>query len=174
MNITLIGMPGSGKSFIGKKLADHFRFSFIEIDKIMEQQFSLPLQQIVEKLGNEAFLDKEAQTIIESTSDRNSLVVSPGGSVIYRENAMDHLKKISIVFYLRVPLKTLEERIGNTPRGIVIAENKTFADLYEERAPHYEKHADYVLEGDKSPENIIEAIVSALDPSASENNRRTR
>ncbi|RJQ33055.1 shikimate kinase [Candidatus Parcubacteria bacterium] len=166
MNITLIGMPGSGKSFIGKQLADRLGFSFIEIDKIIEKEFDRPLQQIVEKLGNEVFLGKEAQTTIESTTGRNRLVVSPGGSVIYRGNSMDHLKKISLVFYLKVPLEILKRRIGNVPRGVVIAENKTFADLYVERVPLYEKYADYVIEGNEDPQCIIKAILTICDQSS--------
>ncbi|MDE2213165.1 MAG: shikimate kinase [Patescibacteria group bacterium] len=167
MNITLIGMPGSGKSFIGKKLADQLGFSLVEADKIIEQEFNLPLQQVVEKLGSDVFLDKEAETVIKSTDGRNNFVVSPGGSIVYRLNAINHLKKISKVFYLEVSLKVLKGRIGDVPRGIVNAENKTFADLYAERAPLYKKFADYVVNGDLDSETVIEKILLATEPSAS-------
>ncbi len=174
MNITLIGMPGSGKSFVGKKLADQRGFTLVQVDKMIEQEFSLPLPQVVEKLGNEAFLDKEAEIVMKSTSTQNNLVVSPGGSVIYRQQAMDHLKNISRIFYLKVPLKVLEERIADVPRGIVNAKNKTFADLFFERTPLYEKFADYALNGDSAPENIVNEILLVVDPSASDDAPKIR
>ncbi len=157
-------MPGSGKSFVGKQLAEHLGFTLIETDKIIEREFNLPLQQVAEKLGNEAFLDKEAETVIKSTYARKNIVVSPGGSVIYRQETMYHLKKLSRVFYLNVPLEILERRVGNVPRGIIITENKTFADLYTERTPIYEASADYVLNGNHDPEVIVKEILSKIDP----------
>lgn len=163
MNITLIGMPGSGKSFVGKQLADRLGFTLIGVDKIIEKEFGLRLPQVVETLGNERFLDTEAEAVLKHTSGLNNLVISPGGSVIYRRQAMEHLKKISTVFYLNVPLDVLEERIGTVPRGVVIAKGKTFADVYAERAPLYEKSADYVLQGDSDPETIIETIRSTMN-----------
>lgn len=164
MNITLIGMPGSGKSFIGKKLADRLGFTLVEIDKIIEKKFDLPLQQIVEKLGSEAFLDEEAKAVVENTEARDNIVISPGGSIIYRENAMAHLKKISTVFYLKVPLEVLEARIAGVPRGVVNAGNKSFADIYAERIPLYEKFADHTVRGDSSPEPIIRDILMVAVP----------
>src|SRR5437868_569353 len=99
MNITLIGMPGSGKSFVGKKLADRLGYKFVELDKILEQEYRLPLQQVVEKLGAELFLDREAEITISQTKGQDSLVVSPGGSVIYRASAMQHLRGVSKIIY---------------------------------------------------------------------------
>lgn len=162
MNITLIGMPGSGKSFVGQKLATSLGFTLLQVDKLIEREYDLPLPQILEKLGKEAFLDTEAQTVLKNTEAQDNLVISPGGSVIYRPEAMDHLKKISKIFYLKVPLKVLEERIGNVPRGVVLAENTAFADLYAERTPLYEKYADVVLDGDADVESISEDIASAI------------
>lgn len=161
MNITLIGMPGSGKSFVGRKLADRLGFTLVDVDKVIEQKFGLPLQQVVETLECEAFLDTEAEMVVTSTDGKDTMVVSPGGSVIYRERAMNHLKNISKVFYLDVPLRVLEKRIGGVPRGIVVAGNKTFADLYNERIPLYRKYADYTLNGDDDPEHIIKAIINS-------------
>jgi len=162
MNITLIGMPGSGKSFIGRKLAERSGFSLVDVDKVIEKEAGLSLQQLVEKMGSEEFLDCEAEAAIKSTENRDNLVISPGGSIIYRARAMAHLKNISKIFYLKVPLETLEARIGSVPRGIVIAENKTLADLHDERVPLYEKYADYILKGDTGPESIIKHILSKV------------
>lgn len=174
MNITLIGMPGSGKSFVGKKLAEQLRFSFIDIDKVIERDFDLQLQQVVEELGREEFLDKEAQTIIENTDTLNDLVVSPGGSVVYRQEVMEHLKRISTVFYLKVSLEVLEKRIGNSLRGIVISKNQTLADLYIERTPLYEKFASYTLDGEMSPEIIVETIMATPDLDTSASSTKSR
>ncbi len=162
MNITLIGMPGSGKSFIGAKLAAQLGFSLVETDAMLEKNFAMPLQKIVETLGDHEFLDKEMQMVISGTAGRNDTVISPGGSVIYRQTAMKHLKNISRIFYLRVPLAVLEERIGGKPRGIVVAENRTFADLYAERLPLYEKFADEIIAGDADTDYIVASIISSF------------
>lgn len=162
MNVALIGMPGSGKSFVGKKLAGQLGYEFIELDKVLEQKYDLPLQQVVEMLGTQSFLDKEAEITIEQTSDRDNLVISPGGSVIYRTSAMEYLKKVSTLIYLQVSLDVIKERIGNTPRGIVNIDNKNLAELYAERTPLYEKWADYTVNGDYDAKVVAADILNAI------------
>ncbi len=102
------------------------------------------------------------------------LVVSPGGSVIYRQQAMDHLKNMSKIFYLNVPLEVLEERIADVPRGIVNAKNKTFADLYVERTPLYAKFADHTLNGNADPDSVVNEILLVVDPSTSDDAKKIR
>ena len=163
MNITLIGMPGSGKSFIGKRLTSKLGYDLIAIDKLIEHDFGMPLQQVVDKLRDEVFLDTEARAVISHTTDRDRIVVSPGGSVVYRADAMEHLRSISTVIFLDVPLPILERRIGGIPRGIIGARDKTLGELYSERVELYKKYSHYTIDGDRRAESVIADILKATD-----------
>jgi shikimate kinase len=137
-NITLIGMPGSGKSYIGRKLAAKLGYKIVDLDAVLEHEYNLSLQQILENLGQDAFLKKQADDAISNTKDREGLVISPGGSIVYTNNAMQHLKRISTIVYLRTSLEVIMTRIGKIPRGIVGLKSKTMEDLYAERTMLYQ------------------------------------
>ena len=161
-NITLIGMPGSGKSYIGKKLAEKLGYKLVELDSILEQEYSLPLQKILDNLGEEFFLKKQAEDAIINTQGLNSLVVSPGGSIIYSDYAMEHLKKFSKIIYLKTPLKIIQTRIAETPRGIVGLKNKTLEELYKERTFLYEKYATMTIDAYQDAEKVVSNIMIHL------------
>ena len=91
-NITLIGMPGSGKSTVGIVLAKMLGMDFVDTDLVIQQREGALLQQLIDRHGNEAFLDME-QAAICSVNCRHS-VIAPGGSVIYRQGSIDHLKQL--------------------------------------------------------------------------------
>lgn len=162
MNITLIGMPGAGKSHVGKKLAAHLEFVCLEIDEILEKEYRLPLPQVVAKLGDKKFLQREAEVVISQTRGRDDLAISPGGSMVYRAAAMKHLKRISKIIYLKVPLEILEKRIGSAPRAIIGAKKKSFAEIYAERIPLYEKYADHTVDGSGTAEEVVADILRTL------------
>lgn len=129
----------------------------------MEETYQLPLPQIVEKFGEEDFLNKEAALIISETSSRDHIVISPGGSVIYRQTTMEHLKDISQIIYLKVPQEILEQRIGNIPRGIVGIGPRSFSDIYHERTVLYERWCDHTILGDADPDVVVKNILDAID-----------
>src|SRR5579864_9119847 len=133
MNITLIGMPGSGKSYIGSKLAKQIGYELIELDTILEKEFKMTLQQVLDSLGESVFLRKQEEDAILYTKDKDNLVISPGGSIVYTENAMKHLREISKIIYLKLPFNIVEHRIKKVSRGIVGSKKKTLKELYEER-----------------------------------------
>ena len=162
MNITLIGMPASGKSYVGKLLAERLQFTFIELDKVLEERYGMPLERVVQKLGAEKFLDIEAEAVIAETVGKSGLVISPGGSVIYRDSAMEHLHNSSTIIFLDTPEETLLKRIGGVPRGIVNAGNKTFGELYAERVPLYKKWATHVVDGDRHVAAVADDIEALL------------
>ncbi len=162
MNITLIGMPGAGKSFVGKRLAEKLNFEFVELDKVIEEKYKAPLQQIVEELGEKNFLDVESSVVIDATKNTDRIVISPGGSVVYRDVSMQHLKNISTIIYLDVPLSVLENRIGDVPRGIVGNGARTFSELYRERTSLYRTWSDHVVNGDAEVDALVEDILSVI------------
>ena len=144
-NITLIGMPASGKSTVGVLLAKRLGYSFVDVDIVIQEQEGRLLKEIIAEEGQEGFLQVENRVNAE-LSVHNS-VIAPGGSVIYGTEAMEHLKKISTVVYLKLSYEAVEERLGNlTDRGVVLKDGMTLKDLYEERIPYYEQYADITVD----------------------------
>ena len=144
-NITLIGMPASGKSTVGVLLAKRLGYSFVDVDIVIQEQEGRLLKEIIEKEGQDGFLAVENR-INAGLNVRHS-VIAPGGSVIYGKEAMEHLKEISTVIYLKLSYESVEERLGNlVDRGVVLKEGMTLRDLYEERVPFYEKYADITID----------------------------
>lgn len=110
-NITLIGMPGSGKSTVGVLLAKTLGRGFLDTDLVIQQQENALLQDILDRRGVTYFLDAEERAVRSVRCDH--CVIAPGGSVVCREGAINHLKSMGPVIYLRVPLEELKSRIHN-------------------------------------------------------------
>lgn len=161
-NVTVIGMPGSGKSFIGEKLAERLQFKFIESDSLLEKRYGLPLRDIVETLGDNVFLDAQAKEINENTKGKEGLVISPGGSIIYSDNVMEYLKNISTIIYLENSLDKIKERISTSSRNIVGGKDKTLEQLYAERILLYKKWATVVIDGEQNSEKILSDILNII------------
>ena len=163
MNITLIGMPGSGKSTVGRLLAQRLGYAFLDVDPLIVEAYQAPnLQKVLDDLGTEAFLDAEAEVIC--TLDCDNTVLAPGGSAVLREKGALHLKKLGPVVYLKPSTQTLLKRLGNlATRGVTLAPGQTIQDLYDYRAPFYEKYADITIPGQRENiEDTVELVVKAL------------
>lgn len=161
-NIILIGMPGSGKSTVGVLLAKTLGYGFIDTDLTIQQREGALLQEILDKRGLEAFLDAEEAAICSVTC--TGTVIAPGGSAVCREGAIGHLKQLGTVVYLRVSLEELKGRLNNmSTRGIALSPGQTLADLYNYRAPLYDKYADITVEADgQTLEETVAAVLRAL------------
>lgn len=144
-NITLIGMPASGKSTVGVLLAKRLGYSFVDVDILIQEQEGRLLKEIIAQEGTDGFLEVENRVNAELNVHHS--VIAPGGSVIYGEEAMEHLKKISIVVYLKLSYEAVEERLGNlVDRGVALKDGMTLRDLYDERIVYYEKYADITID----------------------------
>ncbi|HIZ79737.1 MAG TPA: shikimate kinase, partial [Candidatus Lachnoclostridium stercorigallinarum] len=133
-NVTLIGMPASGKSTLGQKLAKTLGFTFVDVDRIIEAEEKRLLREIIADEGDDGFLEIENR--INAGLRMDGCVIAPGGSVIYGKEAMEHLKKISIVVYLKLSFEEMDRRIGNpVERGVVLKDGMTLKKLYDERTP---------------------------------------
>ncbi|MCI6887359.1 MAG: shikimate kinase [Lachnospiraceae bacterium] len=144
-NITLIGMPASGKSTVGVLLAKRLGYSFVDTDLVIQEKTGKLLKEIIEEFGTEGFLKVEEQ--INSELDVRRSVIAPGGSVIYGPEAMKHLSEISTVVYLKLTYQDVKERLGDLKdRGVALKDGMTLLDLYEERVPLYEKYADITID----------------------------
>lgn len=162
-NIILIGMPGAGKSTIGVLLAKALGKAFIDTDLLIQAREGRLLQEIINEEGIEHFLTIEAEVLM-SIQTVNS-VIATGGSAIYSDRAMDHLKQNGIIVYLKLTYEDIERRINNlTSRGIAIAKGKTLFDLYQERTPKYEQRADLTLDcTGRSIEELVRLVKEELE-----------
>lgn len=162
-NIVLIGMPGVGKSTVGVILAKVLGFQFVDADLLIQQQEGKLLREIIEEVGTEGFIQVENR--VNASIECSKSIIATGGSVVYGEEAMEHLKEIGIVVYLEVPFSTLEKRLSDIKgRGVVLKDGQTLYDLYMERTPLYERYADVrVSEEGLNVEQTVELLVNKLE-----------
>ena len=158
-NIVLIGMPGSGKSTCGVLAAKALLKNFFDTDLLLQNLEGKRLQSIINENGIEYFNKAEERAIL--SLDIKGTVIATGGSVVYSEKAMAHLRSLGKIIYLRLSYDEMEGRIKNiTTRGIVLKEGETLLDMYNERAPLYDRYADEILNCDgMTVEETVESIV---------------
>lgn len=143
-NITLIGMPGAGKSTVGIVLAKVLGMDFLDSDLLIQKREKKLLWEIIAERGIDGFA--QVEETVNSSIEVEDTIIATGGSAVYSEKAMRHLKEISTVIYLRVSCKELHRRLGNLKnRGVTIKEGQTLEDLFEERSVLYEKYADITV-----------------------------
>ena len=162
-NIVLIGMPGSGKSTVGVLLAKALGYQFVDTDLLIQQREGALLQDVLDALGVEAFLDLEGEVLSGLTC--TGTVIAPGGSAVCRERGMKRLKELGRVVYLHVPLAELERRVDNiTTRGIAMAPGETLSHVFAQREPLYRKYADLTVEVEagRSLEDTVAAVLAGL------------
>lgn len=148
-NVVLIGMPGAGKSTLGVVLAKILGYEFIDADLLIQSKLDKTLQKIIDACGPDGFIEVENEVLCTLSASR--AVIATGGSAVYSDEAMNHLKSIGTVVYLRVSYEELESRLGGLhERGVVMKNGMgmSLADLYEERRPLYEQYADVTIDID--------------------------
>nr|WP_308668129.1 shikimate kinase [uncultured Agathobacter sp.] len=162
-NIVLIGMPGVGKSTIGVILAKVLGYSFLDADLLIQEQEGKLLSEIIEEKGTDGFIEVENRVNASIRADR--AIIATGGSVVYGKEAMEHLKEIGRVVYLKVSYAILEKRLADIKgRGVVLKEGQTLETLFEERSKLYEQYADIeVSEEGLDVEQTVEKLVEALE-----------
>lgn len=144
-NITLIGMPGAGKSTVGVVLAKKLGYRFVDSDLVIQDQYGKLLHELIEENGVEGFWKIEND--VNASLDLQRSIIATGGSAIYGSQAMEHLREIGVVVYLKLPYEEIAERLGDlNARGVTLREGQTLKDLYEERIPLYEKYAHKIIE----------------------------
>lgn len=166
-SIVLIGMPGSGKSTIGRLLSERVNLPFIDTDSLLVEQMGMSLQKFIEKNGAEAFKELEERTLKSYSTDEVSVIATGGSAVLYPD-AMAHLKEIGTIVFIDIGLPQLESRIWNfDSRGIVAAggnKKEALFEIYKERTPLYYKYSDVVIDASKKgKETTLKMILKAVD-----------
>lgn len=144
-NVVLIGMPGSGKSTCGVVAAKMMLKNFFDTDLLIQNIEDSLLQDIIDKRGNDYFKKAEEDAIL--SLDIQGTVIATGGSVIYSQRAMEHLKSLGKIIYLHLDYDHMCERISNlSTRGVLMNNGSTLLDMYNERLPLYKKWADATID----------------------------
>ncbi len=159
-NLTLIGMPGSGKSTVGIILAKYLSLGFIDTDVLIQINQERSLQEIINESDYLQLREVEEKEILK-INIRNH-VIATGGSAVYSKKAMAHLQDISTIVFLEVKFNEILKRIHNfETRGIAKAKSQTFQELFDERQFLYRKYAELIIDSNKlSQEEIAEIIAS--------------
>ena len=163
MNIILIGMPGCGKSTVGVVLAKAANMDFIDSDLVIQRKMGAKLSALIDAHGDEGF--RAIENRINAELEAEHSVIATGGSVIYGEDAMRHLKEIGTVVYLKLSCEAIADRLGDLhARGVTIKPGWTLRDLYNERCPMYEKWADVVVDCEQLRlREVVEYILGKVD-----------
>jgi len=161
-NLIFIGMPGSGKSTIGVLVAKRLGMGFIDTDLLIQEQAGRTLQEIVDQDGYVALRQIEEQVLL--ALDVQNQVISTGGSAVYSDAAMQHLKRNGTVVFLDISLETVIHRIGDySLRGISRRPDQSLAELFEERFALYTRYADLTIKGEGfNQDKLCEAIIRKL------------
>jgi shikimate kinase len=161
-NVVLIGMPGVGKSTLGVVLAKELGYEFVDADLLIQKQENRLLKEIIAEDGVDGFLKIEND--VNAHINTRKTVIATGGSVIYGAEAMEHLKEIGTVVYLKLDYDTLDSRLGSlNARGVVLRDGQTLKTLYEERVPLYEKYSDVIVdEGGLDLEETLKKVLKSL------------
>ena len=156
-NITLIGMPGAGKSTAGIVLAKVLGYRFIDSDLEIQETYGALLHELIQRYGNEKFLEME---------NRVNAAVSPQR---YGKEAMEHFRDISVVVYLRLTYENLILRLGDLKeRGVIMKPGQTLQDIIKERQPLYEHYAHVTIDADGLDiRGIVETIVNEVKEAVS-------
>ena len=158
MNITLVGMPGSGKSRIGKKLADALNRQFIDLDDAFAEEYGVTPAEVIKTKGEGAFRTMETE-LAKKVLPRSGLVIATGGGIITRPENSLYLRANSIVIYIKRPLETLKKQnVSNRP----VSKSTGIEKLFEQRSPLYEAICDETWDlpdfeaGDPLVDSLIE------------------
>lgn len=162
-NIILIGMPGSGKSTIGGKLAVKMSKTFLDTDLLIEASEKRSLQNIIDTHGYKTLLEIEENTLLHI--NQTDHIISTGGSAVYSEKAMSHLKKKGIMVFLDVHLEILQKRIDNLEtRGLARRPDQSLEDLFYERHHLYRKYAEITVDNScMTSSEACDAVLKEID-----------
>ena len=167
-SIILIGMPGCGKSTIGRLLSSDCGMKFADTDDLLKDKLGMTLQNYIDKFGREDLAKQEESFLKEMKTPDEPMIIATGGSAVLYPEAMMHLKEIGTVVFLDCDLPLLRKRLWNfESRGIISPENQdreaALMELYMVREPLYYKYCDVRIDqGRKSRKTIVSQIIKGV------------
>lgn len=161
MTISLVGMPGSGKSTVGRHLAKQLDRRFVDSDTEIERRIGMPIRDFFDQQGEDAFRDIEQEVVDELTQEQGAVLATGGGAVL-RPSSRDALHSRTHCFYLRSTPEELFRRLRHdTQRPLLQVEDplRRLRDLFRERDPLYRRTAHYVVE---TPRPSVPALLGMV------------
>ncbi len=157
-SITLIGMPGCGKTTIGRLLSKRLTYDFIDMDFYIEQTQNKTISEIFEN-GEKYFRDIETD-VCKILSKKINTVISTGGGVIKKEENIRYLKENSIVVFIDRPLEDILGDVEVEKRPLLANGKEAVYKLYDERYELYKQYCDYTVKNTKSLKFVVDEIIN--------------
>jgi shikimate kinase len=163
--VYLVGMPGSGKSTVGREVAGRLGVPFVDLDEEVERRSGATVSQIFASEGEAGFRTLEARALVDASRQDPSVVACGGGVVLEPANRIT-LRNTGTCVYLHVPLAVLEERVEPAADRPLIRAEGDLERLLVEREGLYREFAGHVVDGSGDPGEVADAIVEELRWSA--------
>lgn len=170
--VSLVGLPGGGKSTVGRQLAKRIGARFLDSDVVLEERIGMPIRQFFEQFGEAAFRDREEAVIDEltagaATGHGQPLVLATGGGALLRPANRERLHERTTVVYLRSTPEELYRRLRHDTQRPLLQVADPLAklrELYEQRHPLYEQTAHYCVDtGRPSVATLVNMIMMQLE-----------
>lgn len=158
-NIVLIGMPGCGKTTLGRMLSKKNGYSFIDIDEMIEHKFDTIINLF--KQGEDCFRQKETICAKEASLNENTIIAT-GGGIVTRDENMKALATNSIIVFIDRSLDNIMLYIENDTRPLLNDGKDKLKDLYVSRYHLYKKYADIIIDGNQKLDEVLNAIIVAV------------
>ena len=166
MSIIFVGLPGSGKTTIGRQLARRLGWPFVDSDHVIEHRLGCSIREFFARAGEDSFRDIEQQ-VLDELSSQHAGVISTGGGAVLREANRRHLRERGQVIYLRSMPEDIFRRVRHdTARPLLQVDDplQRLRSLYEERDPLYRETAHFVIEtGRPSVATLVNMILMQLE-----------
>lgn len=163
-NIVFIGMPGAGKTSIGKAVAEKLQLPFYDVDIYIENKEGKLIKEIFQH-GEEHFRKIESQAIIEISQHCPSVISTGGGAVKISSN-MEVLRENSVIFFLNRPVENILQDIDISVRPLLAGDVSRIHNLFKERYPLYKKYCDVEVVNDMNFDSVVDKILQCIEKEA--------
>lgn len=159
-NIVLIGMPGSGKTTIGKALAKKLGRNFIDIDDLLEKHAGCTVRELFLQ-GEEHFRSMESEVVLTLEGEKAS-VIAAGGGIVKRASNMESLRKNGIIIFIDRPTENIARNLDANSRPLFAKGKGRLEELYAERYELYSRYCDFKVENNGEIMEAVEKISSII------------
>ena len=157
-NLVLIGMPGSGKSTLGKIISEKLKMKFVDTDDYIEEKTNLTISDLF-KNGEEYFRKIETQAIFEII-DEGIFVIAAGGGIIKKEINMAKLNSNSVIFFLNRNVNAIINNDNISNRPLIGNHKEKVFELYNERIDKYKKYCHFEIENNGNIKEAADEIIN--------------
>lgn len=155
-NIVLIGMPGCGKSTIGRLISEETGLNFIDLDEYIVESNDMTIEEMF-NYGEGFFRDRETKAV-EEANQNSGIIISTGGGVIKRSENMHKLKRNGIILFIDRSPEKIIETLDNSVRPLLKDGVKKIYDLYNERYALYINYSDRIILNDGEIDKVVNEI----------------